>query len=373
MTPLPPIAARRPLRAGLLSSLALAALLAALPAALPGGLASPGARAQPVDMTRGGPVEVTSTNGIEWRQAEQVVIATGNAKAVRDGVTLTADRLVARYRNRAGQAGADGAAPAAGNAPDPAAQPGGDSPVSNGEIWRLEAEGNVHIQTETDQAQGDRGVYDMDQAVMVLTGRNLRLTTPDDTITARDSLEYWPQKRMAVARGAASVVTSDNRRIAADTLVGYFLEQAAAPAPAQPVRAGAAQPRRAPGEGSKLDRVEVFGNVEIRTEQEIVRGDRGVYSPVTGIARILGNVRITRGQNQLNGSEAIVDMRSGLARLVSAPGTRVQGLVVPQSGDQPGGSQGGAQGGTQPGRTGNPSGANPAPGQPQGQPQGRGR
>lgn len=369
MTPLPPIAARRPAgpapRAGLLSSLALAALLAALS----GGLAPPGARAQPVDMTRGGPVEVTSTNGIEWRQAEQVVIATGNAKAVRDGVTLTADRLVARYRNRAGQSDADGAAPAAGGTPGPAAQPGGDSPVSNGEIWRLEAEGNVHIQTETDQAQGDRGVYDMDQAVMVLTGRNLRLNTPDDTITARDSLEYWPQKRMAVARGAASVVTSDNRRIAADTLVGYFLEQAPAPAPAQPVRAGAAQPRQAPGEGSKLDRVEVFGNVEIRTEQEIVRGDRGVYSPVTGIARILGNVRITRGQNQLNGSEAIVDMRSGLARLVSAPGTRVQGLVVPQSGDQPGSTQGG----TQPGRTGNPSGANPAPRQEQGQPQGRGR
>lgn len=176
MTPLPPIAARRPRRVGLPSSLALAVLL--------GGLASPGARAQPVDMTKGGPVEVTSTNGIEWRQAEQVVIATGNAKAVRDGVTLTADRLVARYRNRAGQANGDGAAPA------PAAEPGGDSPASNGEIWRLEAEGNVHIETETDHAQGDRGVYDMDQAVMVLTGRNLRLTTPDDTITARDSLEY---------------------------------------------------------------------------------------------------------------------------------------------------------------------------------------
>lgn len=353
MTPLPPIAARRPRRVGLPSSLALAVLLGGML----GGLASPGARAQPVDMTKGGPVEVTSTNGIEWRQAEQVVIATGNAKAVRDGVTLTADRLVARYRNRAGQANGDGAAPA------PAAEPGGDSPASNGEIWRLEAEGNVHIETETDHAQGDRGVYDMDQAVMVLTGRNLRLTTPDDTITARDSLEYWPQKRMAVARGAASVVTSDNRRIAADTLVGYFLEQAPAATPAAaPARAapqggnrGAAQPRRAPGEGSKLDRVEVFGNVEIRTEQEVVRGDRGVYSPVTGIARLLGNVRITRGQNQLNGSEAIVDMRSGLARLVSAPGARVQGLVVPQSGDQPGG-QGNTQGGAQPG-----------------QPQGRGR
>ena len=33
------------------------------------------------------------------------------------------------------------------------------------------------------------------------------------------------------------------------------------------------------GRGSKVDRVEVFGNVEIRTETEVVRGDRGVYSP----------------------------------------------------------------------------------------------
>ena len=32
-------------------------------------------------LTRGGPVEVTSDDGIEWRQQEQVVIARGNARA----------------------------------------------------------------------------------------------------------------------------------------------------------------------------------------------------------------------------------------------------------------------------------------------------
>ncbi|MFC0409431.1 LptA/OstA family protein [Roseomonas elaeocarpi] len=320
--------------------LTLAALLAgtALAAALP--LAAP-ALAQPVDMTGGGPVEVTSTNGIEWRQNEQVVIATGNARAVRDGVTLQAARLIARYRNKAGGAAPAGQPASAQPAPAQPAADTGATPLSGGEIWRLEAEGNVHIDTDTDHAQGDRAVYDMDQAVMVLTGRNLKLTTTDDTIVARDSLEYWPQKRMAVARGAASAVTSDNRRIAGDTLVGYFLEQAATPQP--PARPAAARPnqpppRRVPGEGSKLDRVEVFGNVEIRTEQEVVRGDRGIYSPVTGTARLLGSVRITRGQNQLNGSEAIVDMRSGVARLVSAPGTRVQGLVVPGSNQPPAGN-----------------------------------
>ncbi len=75
--------------------------------------------------------------------------------------------------------------------------------------------------------------------------------------------------------------------------------------------------------------MEGFGNVEIRTAGEVVRGDRGVYSPATCMARLVGNVRITRGENQLNGREAIVDVCKGVARLVSSPGERVQGLIQP--------------------------------------------
>ncbi|MGG5822883.1 LptA/OstA family protein [Falsiroseomonas sp. HW251] len=285
--------------------------------------------AQSLDLTQGGPIEITSRDGIEWRQADQVVIARGDARAVREGVAVDADRLIARYRPRGGTPGA---------APQP---PAGASPASSSEIWRLEAEGRVRINSATERATGERAVYDMDQAVMVLSGNGLALETPDQRITARDSLEYWPQRRMAVARGGAVVTTTDNRRVSADTLVAYFLEDepraTQAAAPAQP-RAGGTPVASPPGpaglpaagEGSKVDRVEAFGNVEIRTQEEVVRGDRGVYSPQTGQARLIGNVRITRGDNQLNGQEAIVDLKSGISRLVSAPGSRVQGLIVPQ-------------------------------------------
>ena len=71
----------------------------------------------------------------------------------------------------------------------------------------------MQIFTPTDQVQGDRAVYDIDQAVLVLTGHALKLTTPNDVLTARDDLEYWSQKHMAVARGNAVVVTNDGRRI----------------------------------------------------------------------------------------------------------------------------------------------------------------
>ena len=306
-------------------------------ALLLGLLATP-ALGQTLDLNQGGPVEITATDGIEWRQQEQVVIARGNARAVRDGVTVEADRLLARYRPRGGAANQAGSAPA-----QPATSPGG-----GGEIWRLEAEGRVRITSPSETAEGERAVYDIDQAVMVLSGRGLSLTTPDQRITARDSLEYWPQRRMAVARGAALVVTSDDRRIAADTLVAYFLEAPVAGAPGSPAPAPAptpapgATPRPAgaaglpaPGEGSRIERVEAFGQVEIRTPEEVVRGDRGVYNPQTGLARLVGQVRITRANNQLNGQEAIVNLRTGVSRLVSTPGARVQGLVVPQA-QQPG-------------------------------------
>ncbi|WP_198370983.1 LptA/OstA family protein [Roseomonas rosulenta] len=281
------------------------------------------AAAQGIDLSQGGPVEVTSNDGIEWRQADQVIIARGEARATRGGVTVESDRLIARYRPR----GAAGATPA----PAPA-----DGPAGGGEIWRMEAEGNVVITTATDRAEGDRAIYDMDQAVMVLTGQNLRLTNPDNTLTARDSIEYWSGRRMAVARGNAVVVTNDGRRVRADTLVAYFAENVAPGAAPRP-QTVAAPPQGAAPAGqtpSSLERVEAFGNVEIRTAEEVVRGDRGVYSPQTGLARLLANVRITRGENTLSGQEAIVNMQTGVARLVSAPGARVQGLVVPQQGGQ---------------------------------------
>jgi lipopolysaccharide export system protein LptA len=271
--------------------------------------------AQSVDLNQGGPIEVTARDGMEWRQNEQLVIARGAARAVRGGVTIESDLLLARYRPRGG-------APA--EARPPSEGPGGAS-----EIWRLEAEGTVVITTATDRAEGDRAIYDLDQTVMVLTGRNLRLTSPDNVLTARDSVEYWPQRRMAVARGDAVVVTKDDKRVRADVLVAHFREAVAqaagAPRP-QPARPAA---EAAPGADSNLEKVEAFGRVEIRTPTEVVRGDTGVYTPPNGLARLLRNVTIVRGDNTLTGCEAIVNMQTGISQLVACPGDRVRGIIVP--------------------------------------------
>lgn len=295
-----------------------------------------GAAAQGIDLSHGGPIAITASNGIEWVQQQHKVIASGDARAVRQNVTVTADRLIAFYRKKAETAG-QGAKPA----PAPKAASGGAPDVTGAdeggnEIYRLEAQGHVVIATPTDRAQGDRAVYDLDKAVLVMTGRDLRLTTPNDVLTARDDLEYWSAKHMAVARGDAVVVTKDHRRIAADVLVAYTSGQDAQPPASQKVAAQkpAATTDDPLAASGKLEKVEAFGHVVISTPTDVVTGGRGVYVPETGIALLVDHVRITRGQNQLEGSEAEVNLKSGVSRLIAARKGkaghgRVNGLLVP--------------------------------------------
>jgi len=226
-----------------------------------------------------GPVEINADDGIEWQRDTKAYIARGNARAARGGVEVLADTLTAFYRD-----GKDG---------------------SGQEIFRIDADGNVRVRSRSEKAFGDRGVYHVDQSVFVLVGKTLRLETKSALITARDTLEYWDLRQLAVARGDAIVVGSDGR-LRADILTAHI----------------------AKGDKQDIDQIDAFGNVLVSTGTEIARGDEGVYNPNTEIATLCGNVKITRGTNQLNGTCAEVNLKTGISRLVG-DGERVKGYLKP--------------------------------------------
>jgi lipopolysaccharide export system protein LptA len=259
-------------------------------------------RAQAPAFDRGaGPIEIEASDGIEWRRDEKVYIATGDAKAVRGTITLRAARLIARYRDRAEGASSAGA--------------GGDL---GGSVYRLEAEGKVVISTPTQTAYADKAVYDVDQAVILLTGKDLRIESEGDMILARDSLEWYESRRMAVARGDAVVVRGD-RRVDADVLTAFVEDD-----PAKPGQ-------------TRVRRVEAFGKVRIATLAQTARGERGVYDLRSDVATLAGLVKLTQGDSQLNGDYGEMNMTTGVARLLPSPDgkTRVQGLIVPQDRNRP--------------------------------------
>ncbi len=226
----------------------------------------------------GEPVQIEAINGIEWQRDRGAYIARGNATATRGDVSIRADTLSAFY--------------------DPEAE--------DIDIYRIDAVGNVVITTANEQVTGQNGVYDVVNGVAVLTGDNLRLSTPTEWLTARDSLEYWEQEQMAVARGDA-VACTGTERLAADILTAYFADEEAAP-----------------GEGDEraqnLDRVEAFGGVDIITPTERLLGDQGIYYARTGIAELSGNVRISQGNNQMVGGSARYDLNTGIFQMTAAVG-----------------------------------------------------
>ncbi len=174
------------------------------------------------------PIEISADAGIEWQQDAQVYIARGNAMAKRGTTEVHADTLTAHYRPSKGAGGEN-------------------------EIYRLNADGHVTIKGERQTVVGDQAVYDVDQQIGIVTGKGLKLTTATDVVTARDSLEWYDQKQIAVARGDA-VAVRETKRIRADVLTAHMTKDNSKLAadksesgPVRPAPVAAAKPSPKPG------------------------------------------------------------------------------------------------------------------------------
>jgi lipopolysaccharide export system protein LptA len=267
------------------------------------------------------PVHISAERGIEWHQAQHVYIARGDVKAVRGRVSVYTDELSAYYRPTA-RNGPARAAPAVAAPPKsgpPGKAAGVDLDEGASEVYRLEAVGHVRFVTPTETAYGDRANYDVDTARLVMTGQHLKAVSAHDTLTARDSFEWYDKRRLGVARGHA-VDIHDGKTIAADVLMATMSQTSNGPA--------------------HIARLDAQGHVVVVSRDQIARADSGVYNAATGIVTLVGDVRLTRGKNELRGAYGIVDLNRDIGQLLPSPpgvretaGTplRVEGLIMPDS------------------------------------------
>lgn len=257
------------------------------------------------------PIQVYADQGIEWNQNTRQYIARVNAKAIQGDTTVYGDTLIAHYEEIAG---------------------------GNTEVFRIDAIGNVRIVSPNETAYGDKGIYDVRKGVLVMTGGALRLVTQTDIVTARDTLEYYEETGIAVARGnavARPVPTKhkdakNDRTVRADVLTAHFRDDDADKGNAGKKKKKQKQQPPAgggPTGGSSIDRMDAYGNVVVTRPGETALGRRGVYFPDREIAHLWGQVRITRADNQLNGEYAEVNFRSGISRILASPSAPVRALI----------------------------------------------
>ena len=238
------------------------------------------------------PVEITADDAIEWLRDAHLYRARGKAIVKQGGTTIQANTIEASY--------------------DPA--------LGEQNIQTVTATNHVTITSNStsDATQNrvitaDKGVYDLTTGQLVLTGGDLKITSPTMIVTAQQSLNYDRNANKASARGNAIVKTPD-RTLKAHEIDAWFSDK------------------------NDLSKAAARGDVVIQTPQQIVQADSGDYNAVTQQAVMIGNVRLTQGQNHMQGARATVNLQTGVSQLFgsatnvasgTSSGGRVRALFFP--------------------------------------------
>jgi lipopolysaccharide export system protein LptA len=235
-----------------------------------------------------GSVTIDAAKGIEWLRKEQLLIARGDARAVRDALEVRAEAMTAHYRER---------------------------PDGSVEVFQLDAEGNVLIASSSESSYSERAVYDLDNGLLTLSGgKQVGITTGANRITAEKEIEYDSKARVIVARGHA-VAVDEGRTLYGDVITVHLRE-------------------RVEGQ-SGIARIEANRVVRFVTPDEEIQADWGTYDAISGLATVSGSVKIFRGQNILNGCRGEVNVKTGVSTLLTCQdkggGARVQGVILPGS------------------------------------------
>jgi lipopolysaccharide export system protein LptA len=239
------------------------------------------------------PIEISAENGIEWKRDARTYTARGHALAQQGDTSIAADTLIAYLDEQ-------------------------------DELSHWEAIGNVKIQTSQSTSYGDHANYQESTRLLVLTGRDLKVVTDSQTVTARDQIEYWRDKDVVVAKGAVVIMRPEkNTTIHSDEATAYFRDKVDDPA----------TPEDETGNGSEVYQVEAQGHVRVDRKEQTAFSDHLAYNPDSEIAVLTGNVVIHSKDNTYKAGRAELDLKNDINRLLPAQGQRVRTVIKPKDED----------------------------------------
>ncbi|MFN7113689.1 MAG: LptA/OstA family protein [Alphaproteobacteria bacterium] len=249
---------------------AVTALLAFFTAAHPAALTAQNITAAANDA----PVEIFADKTLEWDRTKKTYTARGNAIARQGTMQVRSDTLSAHY------SGGD--------------DNGGTRSGIGSNIEKLVASGKVEISSPPYTGYGEQAVYDLATGMATLTGGDLKIETPTESLTARDKIEFNTNQNRLTAIGKATARRGTDS-LSADNLSAFF----------------------APDATGKIDLQRIVADtpLTVKTARETVTGDSGVYDVSAGKVTLRGRVRLLQGDNWLEGTRAEVDLKTGISKL----------------------------------------------------------
>lgn len=233
-------------------------------------------------------IDLTADQKVEWHQKEQKMVAIGNAVVTKKDLKVKADEMTAFYEKVADN--------------------------NKTQITTVHAKGHVKMSSNKADAFGDTLDYELSEDKMILKGNPAKIKTDTETITAKESITYYPSQDRAIALGNVEA-TNQKDKIFSDKMIAYF-------------------EKTSPNDSSLvMNKVEIFGNIKILTSNSTVWADRGEYLPKTGLVKLYENVTLEQDGNKLKGEYAESDLNTGISRIQAGKtsGKRVTGVFIEKS------------------------------------------
>lgn len=215
-----------------------------------------------------GDITLDADKQVEYYQKEQKLVASGNAVAAKDDLSIHADTLIGYY-----------------------------NPEIKNKISRLEAHDNVKMISSQTQASGNNLVYDVKADTAVLKGSPARIKTPDAVITAEGDITYYQTAQKAIATKNVIATDADGNKVYADLMTAWFTTD----------KTGK----------MVLDKIDIEQNVKIVSKDAEVTALKGTYYAASGKIKLFDNVIIKQGGNILKGSKAETDLNTGISKILS--------------------------------------------------------
>lgn len=215
---------------------------------------------------------------VEYHQKEQKLVAKGNAKAVKDDLSIRAETLVGYYQ-----------------------------PDSKNKISRIEAHNKVEMKTPDASVYGEKLIYDVKEDTAVLTGAPAKIKSPEFTITSKGPMTYYPSQQKAIAKEGVEAVDTQNNHVYADLMTAWFTKDEK-------------------GE-LVLDKIDIEQNVKIISKDTTVTALKGTYHAIKGKIYLYDDVIINQNGNILKGSKAETDLNTSISKILSGDKSgRVSGV-----------------------------------------------
>jgi lipopolysaccharide export system protein LptA len=227
-------------------------------------------------------IDISADGNMTWDRNNLSFSVEGNASATQGDMTLSAQKMTARYTA----------------ADDP------------GNIHELTATGGVVITAAPYRAEANRASYDPARGIATLTGGALRMTGPDATLTAQKEIIFDRKANTLTALGSAEIRRGD-QVLKAEKITARFIT--------------------GPDQKMALEQATAEGSVTLQSPNGAATAQNGAYDPKTGLARLTGGVVIRQGQNILEGAAAEMNMITGFSQITGTGATpRVKATFYPK-------------------------------------------